>query len=144
MSTTGAKEQIAQAKRKFLFRGKNLDELLDISRGKSGDKFITPELVELFRSRIRRRVSRGLGNRYNKFIEKIRKAKANTVPGEKPIAVKTHYRSMIVVPEMVGGVVGIYNGKEFLNVEIKFDMIGKYLAEFAMTSKPTKHGKSGR
>jgi len=28
---------------------------------------------------------------------------------------------------MVGGVVGIYNGKEFTNVEIKFDMIGKWL-----------------
>lgn len=36
---------------------------------------------------------------------------------------------MIVVPEMIGGVVGVYNGKEFLNVEIKFDMVGKYLAE---------------
>lgn len=50
---------------------------------------------------------------------------------------------MIVVPEMIGGVVGVYNGKEFLNVEIKFDMVGKYLAEFSMTSRPTKHGKAG-
>jgi len=37
----------------------------------------------------------------------------------------------------------VYNGKEFVNVEVKFDMIGKYLAEFAMTYKPTSHGKSG-
>ena len=113
-----------------------------MSKGTSGDKFITPELVELFRTRIRRRVRRGLGHRYNKFIEKVRKSKKNCVPGEKPVAVKTHYRSMIVVPELIGGVVGIYNGKEFLNVEIKFDMVGRYLAEFAMTYKPTKHGKS--
>ena len=47
------------------------------------------------------------------------------------------------VPELVGGIVGVYNGKEFVNVEVKFDMIGKYLAEFAMTYKPTSHGKSG-
>ena len=44
---------------------------------------------------------------------------------------------------MVGAVIGIHNGKEFANVEIKFDMIGKYLAEFAMSYKPTKHGKPG-
>lgn len=37
----------------------------------------------------------------------------------------------------------MYNGKEFVNVEVKFDMIGKYLAEFAMTYKPTTHGKTG-
>lgn len=30
-----------------------------------------------------------------------------------------------------------------MNVEVKFDMIGKYLAEFAMTYKPTTHGKTG-
>jgi len=58
---------------------------------------------------------------------------------------------------MVGGVVGIYNGKEFTNVEIKFDMIGKwlgiyyklyifnnlYIGEFAISYKPTRHGKPG-
>lgn len=43
----------------------------------------------------------------------------------------------------MGGIVGVYNGKEFVNVEVKFDMIGKYLAEFAMTYKPSTHGKSG-
>jgi len=51
--------------------------------------------------------------------------------------------SKLLVPELVGGIVGVYNGKEFVNVEVKFDMIGKYLAEFAMTYKPTSHGKSG-
>jgi small subunit ribosomal protein S15e len=55
----------------------------------------------------------------------------------------TLFIAKYLVPEMVGGVVGIYNGKEFTNVEIKFDMIGKYLAEFAITYKPTKHGKPG-
>ena len=44
---------------------------------------------------------------------------------------------------MVGSVVGIHNGKEYVNVEIKFDMIGRYLAEFAITYKVTKHGKPG-
>lgn len=33
--------------------------------------------------------------------------------------VKTHLRNMIVVPEMIGSVVGIHNGKTFNQVEIK-------------------------
>ena len=44
---------------------------------------------------------------------------------------------------MVGAVVAVYNGKEFLPVEVKFNMIGQYLGEFAMSYKPTRHGKPG-
>jgi small subunit ribosomal protein S15e len=47
------------------------------------------------------------------------------------------------MPEMVGNVVGIYTGRHFANVEIKFDMIGRYLGEFAITYKPTRHGRPG-
>jgi small subunit ribosomal protein S15e len=74
---------------------------------------------------------------------KCRKSKKNTQPGEKPAPVKTHLRDTIIMPEMVGNVVGIYNGKSFANIEIKFDMIGRYLGEFAMTYKPTRHGRPG-
>ena len=38
---------------------------------------------------------------------------------EKPASIKTHLRNMIIVPEMIGSVVGIYNGKTFNQVEIK-------------------------
>ena len=31
--------------------------------------------------------------------------------GEKPACVKTHVRNVVIIPEMVGSVVGIYNGK---------------------------------
>ena len=51
---------------------------------------------------------------------------------------------------MIGSVVAIHTGKVFTNVEIKvlylkfkFDMIGTYLGEYAMTYNPTKHGKPG-
>ena len=33
--------------------------------------------------------------------------------------VKTHLRDMIIVPEMIGSVVGVYNGKTFNQVEVK-------------------------
>ena len=45
------------------------------------------------------------------LIKKLRKAKKEAAPNEKPAVVKTHLRDMIIVPEMIGSVVGIYNGK---------------------------------
>ena len=44
---------------------------------------------------------------------------------------------------MVGAVVGVFSGKVFNVVEIKPEMIGKYLAEFSITYKPTLHGRPG-
>ena len=50
---------------------------------------------------------------------------------------------MIIVPEMIGSVIGVYNGKAFTTVEIKPEMIGHYLAEFSISYKPVKHGRPG-
>lgn len=46
-------------------------------------------------------------------MKKLRKAKTAAPAGEKPEVVKTHLRDMIIVPEMIGSVVGVYNGKVF-------------------------------
>merc|ERR1712024_338118 len=51
----------------------------------------------------------------------------DAAPGEKPRGVKTHLRDMIIVPEMIGSIIGIYNGKMFCGVEMKPEMIGMYL-----------------
>ena len=61
----------------------------------------------------------GLKRRPLALIKKLRKAKKEAPPMEKPAVVKTHLRNMIVVPEMIGSVVGIHNGKTFNQVEIK-------------------------
>jgi small subunit ribosomal protein S15e len=53
------------------------------------------------------------------LVKKLRKAKKEAPPNEKPDVVKTHLRNMIIVPEMVGSIVGVYNGKAFNQVEIK-------------------------
>ena len=45
---------------------------------------------------------------------------------------------MIVVPEMIGSVIGVYSGQEFNQVEIKPEMVGHYLAEFSISSRPVK------
>ncbi len=38
---------------------------------------------------------------------------------------------------MVGGQIAVYNGKEYKELEVKFDMIGTYLGEYSITYKPT-------
>jgi small subunit ribosomal protein S19 len=57
--------------------------------------------------------------------------------------VKTHQRQMIILPSMVGKVIGVYTGKEFKDVEIQPEMIGKRLGEFALTRKKPTHVKTG-
>merc|ERR1712037_372929 len=100
--------------RKYTYRGVDLDQLLDMNN---------EQLMEL--------------------IKKLRKKKKEAPPNEKPDVVKTHLRDMIIVPEMTGSVVGVYNGKTFNQVEIKPEMIGHYLGEFSITYKPVKHGRPG-
>ena len=76
-------------------------------------------LMELMHARARRRFSRGLKRKPMALVKKLRKVKKKAPPNEKPEVVKTHLRNMIIVPEMVGSIVGVYNGKTFNQVEIK-------------------------
>ncbi|KAL5614865.1 hypothetical protein BROUX41_004946 [Berkeleyomyces rouxiae] len=120
--------------RKFSYRGVDLDALLDLS---------SDELRKVVHARARRRINRGLKRRPMGLIKKLRKAKQEAEPNEKPEPVKTHLRNMLVVPEMIGSVIGIYSGKEFNQVEIKPEMVGHYLGEFSISYKPVKHGRPG-
>ena len=61
----------------------------------------------------------GLKRKPLALIKRLRKAKKEALPLEKPAVVKTHLRNMIVVPEMFGSVVGIYNGKVFNQIKVK-------------------------
>merc|ERR1739845_214098 len=101
---------------KFTYRGLELDDLL---------KLPTESLESLFRSRIRRKLrrSKGFKGKYLKLLTKLRNS-------------KTNLRNCVVTPEMIGSIVGVYTGKEYKPVEVKFDMIGRYLGEFAITYSP--------
>merc|ERR1712243_55348 len=96
--------------RKFTYRGVDLDQLLDMTMD---------QLADLYTCRARRRLNRGLKRKPLALIKRLRKAKKEAGPLEKPEVVKTHLRDMIVVPEMIGSIVGVYNGKTFNQVEIK-------------------------
>nr|XP_060610992.1 small ribosomal subunit protein uS19-like [Anolis sagrei ordinatus] len=115
------KQKKKQTFQKFTYRGVALEQLLDMSYC---------SLMQLYRACQCQRLNR-------------EKAKKEALPMEKPEVVKTHLRDMIVLPEMVGSMVGIYNGKTFNQVEIKSEMIGHYLGEFSITYKPVKHGRPG-
>ena len=97
----------------------------------------------MLHARARRRFQRGLKRRPLSLIKKLRKAKKEASPEEKPTVVKTHLRDMIIVPEMIGSIIGVHNGKTFNQVEIKPEMVGFYLGEFSITYKPVTHGKPG-
>jgi len=118
--------------RRFYYRGHEVPTLLDLSHA---------ELMKLMTARARRRFVRG--HVPMNLIRRLRKAKKDAPEGDKPKTVKTHLRNMIIVPEMVASVVGVYNGQSFTQVEIKPDMIGHYLGEFSISYKPVKHGRPG-
>ncbi|WZZ30337.1 hypothetical protein YC2023_013738 [Brassica napus] len=147
--------------KKFSYKGVDLETLLDMP---------TDDLVKLFPARIQRRLSRGLTRKPLALIKKLRNAKVlrnfalvvlwshglrrdqwftlkqkrNAPAGEKPEVVRTHLRNMVIMPEMIGSIIGVYNGKTFNQIEIKPEMIGHYLAEFSISYKPVKHGKPGQ
>ena len=86
--------------------------------------------------------SRGLQRKSLTLIAKLRKAKRDA-GGSKPDPVRTHLRNTVVVPEMVGSIIGVYNGKAFNQIEVKPDMVGHYLGEFSISYRPVQHGKPG-
>jgi small subunit ribosomal protein S19 len=47
--------------------------------------------------------------------------------------IKTWSRSSTIIPEFVGFVFHVYNGKTFIKVSVNEDMVGHKLGEFAQT-----------
>jgi small subunit ribosomal protein S19 len=116
-----------------MYRGYTFEQLQSMSMD---------EFINLLPSRQRRSLHRGLTPEQRTLLEKTRKAKDAMRKGSNMI-VKTHVRNMIILPEMVGLTILVHNGKEFVSVEIKPEMIGHYLGEFAITNRPVKHGTPG-
>jgi small subunit ribosomal protein S19 len=119
--------------KEFSYRGHSLSSLT----GMSMDEFIN-----LLPSRQRRSLQRGLTPEQRILLEKLREAKEAQKQG-KEVNLKTHVRDLIILPEMVGVKIQVHNGKDFVVVEIRPEMIGHYLGEFAITNKPVRHGTPG-
>jgi len=114
--------------KEFAYRGFTLNQLQSMSMD---------EFINLLPARQRRSLRRGLQPEQRILLEKIRQTT------QQAPTVKTHVREMIILPEMVGKTIQVHNGKDFVAVEIKPEMIGHYLGEFAITNRPVKHGTPG-
>jgi len=120
------------AKREFTYRGHTLEELKAMSMD---------ELVEVYPARMRRSLKRGFSESQKKLLAQIKKAAKKA--DNKPIRIKTHCRDMLVLPEMVGITLVVYNGKEFKDVEIQPEMLGRYLGELVQSRGVVKHSAPG-
>lgn len=110
----------------FKFRGKTMDELKAMP---------FEEFTSLLESRTRRKIKRGFTEQEDKLLKKLRANEKN---------IKTHCRDMIVFPEMIGEKISIYNGKEFILIQLVDEMVGLRFGELAPTRKiGVSHSGSG-
>lgn len=92
--------------KEFTYRGKTADEL---------QKMGLTELAQIMPAKFRRRIKRGLTDGQKKLLEEIKKFKE----GKRKKPIKTHYRDLLILPEMFGIKISVHNGKEFIPVEIQ-------------------------
>jgi len=64
---------------------------------------------------------------------------ANKRKGDKT-PIKTWARASTIVPEMVGFIFDVHNGKDFIPVIAREDMVGHKLGEFSPSTKFVRHG----
>ena len=114
-------------KKEFKFKGMVLEDL---------QKLNVREFAKYLRSREWRTINRQF-QAIEQFVEKAKTKHAN----DKKI--KTHIRDLIIVPELVGMSMQIYNGNTFVPVQITGEMLGHKFGEFSPTRKRINHGSAG-
>jgi len=98
------------------------------------------EFIKHLNSRERRTLKRlNLNPKLKKFIENVAKIK-KTNPKK---MIKTKIRDAVILPEWLGLVFGVYNGKEYKRVDITLHKIGKRLGDFSHTTGRVLHSGPG-
>jgi len=120
-------ETIQKRDKSKFYRGKNVEELKSVD---------TREFAKLVKARARRTILRNY-DVIEAFVAKCERNDSKNKP------IRTHDRSLIIVPRMVGKTIGVHNGKEFVRVIIVEEMLGHRLGEFSMTRKIAKHTSIG-
>lgn len=92
------------------------------------------EFSKLVQARQRRSLKRGFTPQQKKLLKKIESGKRN---------LKTHCRDLVIIPQMIGLLIKVHNGKEFIPVTITAEMMGHYLGEFVLTRRAVSHGAAG-
>ena len=117
--------------KEFTFKGKTMEEL---------KKMDVKEFSKYVNTRTRRTLLRGLNEKQSKFFAKVDKVLKE---GEQKKPIRTHLRTIVVIPKLVGMEIAVYNGKEFKIITIMEEMLGHYLGEFAHTRNNVSHGVPG-
>lgn len=112
----------------YIYRGKTVDELKAMSRD---------DLPKISNADVRRIFKRGFSEQEKSFLKNMEKKKKSKKP------IRTHAREMPILPEFIGLTIYVHNGKEFIPVEIKPNMVFHRLGEYALTTKQVKHGSPG-
>jgi len=119
-----AGSKLPKRKEEFLYRGRKVADLAKMS---------IDELAGLLPARQRRSIKRGLVKENKNLVTSLKNKDS----------VRTHIRNMIIMPDMVGKNLEIYNGKSFEKVEVMPEMIGHFFGEFALTRGRVQHGAAG-
>ncbi len=105
--------------------------------GKSEEEIKTLDLKE-FRSLIpaqqRRSLKKGFTDQQQKLLKRIESDDKN---------IKTHCRNMVILPSMLGKMIKIHNGKEFVPIVFTAEMLGHRFGEFSHTRKMVTHSSAG-
>jgi small subunit ribosomal protein S19 len=118
-------KRLPRRREEFTYRGFTIGELLQMA---------PTEQVKIMPARVRRKFQRGLTRDEEDLLSRVRSGDPK---------IRTHLRSMIVMPEMVGKPIEIHNGKEFQRVDIQPEAVYHYLGEFALTRHKVAHGAAG-
>ena len=113
------------AKKEFTYRGKTIEELKGMSLN---------EFASLLPSRQRRSLKRGLTEQQKILLNRVKKNKIN---------IKTHCRDMVILKEMIGKIIKVHTGKEFVPFTIVEEMLGHCLGEYALTRRRVEHSAPG-
>lgn len=112
------------AKKEFTFHGKKLEELKSMGLNK---------FMELLPSMERRKLKRGFTESEKILLENL-KSKDR---------IKTHCRDLVIIPDMLGKAIAVFNGKTFEQIIIEPEMLGHRLGEFSITRKKLAHSAPG-
>jgi len=114
--------------KKFMYRGLEEEQLKALS---------LTDFMKIVPSRERRALKRGFMAPQKTLLETIKRT-AGT--GK---FLKTHERNMVIIPQMLGAKLGVFNGKDWVQVDVTPSTLGHRIGEFAMTRKRVKHSAPG-
>ncbi|KAL6122376.1 hypothetical protein NUSPORA_00617 [Nucleospora cyclopteri] len=121
--------------RTFMYKGKSLEELMEMKM---------TEFALLIQSKNRRHLLRGINKYELELLNNVDEwHKTHERTATKPGPIKTHERTMVILPSMIGCSIAVHCGNGFFPLEIKPEMLGKKLKDYVPTKVHPSHGRPG-